>query len=119
VSEIFSVGGSLGPVRVAEGTWDASIEIAKGFRTWDFAPGAFIAEGADATVIDDKGQKISFDIIPQMEDWRRAKFTKEALDASRQKFIVAATDELAHQIVSVLGQHQTSNTKRKQTESIK
>ena len=110
VKEIFSVGGSLGPVRVAEGTWDASVEIVKGFRTWDFAPGAFIAEGAGAAVVDLKGQRISFDTIPQMKAWRSQRFTKDALDATRQKFIVAATDKLAQQIVSVLAQHNASKT---------
>lgn len=103
IDSIFSVGGSLGPVRVAEGIWDASIEVVKGFRTWDFAPGAFLAEGAGASVVDLSGNPISFKLnTDQMRRHISARFRGAAMDECRQKFIVAATRELAAQIVELL-----------------
>jgi fructose-1,6-bisphosphatase/inositol monophosphatase family enzyme len=104
IKYIFSVGGSLGPLRVADGTWDASIEYAKGFRPWDFGPGAFIAEGAGACVMDNKGNEIKFGPIPKMKEYLREGFRKEALEECRQKFIVAGTKELASCISNKINQ---------------
>jgi len=122
IGEIFSVGGSLGPIRVADGSWDLSIEIAKGFRTWDFAPGAFIAAGAEGVSVvplsfqggkytkdDDSGahrlgdRDCKFDISPTLlREWIKKRFDKDTLDASRKRFIVAASEELAEEVLAVL-----------------
>jgi len=96
------VGGSLGTVRVGEGLWDASIEVPKGFRPWDFMPGAFIAQGAGAYVIDLQGNPIDFGAGIIKDQWVQARFEGEALEDCRQKFIVAATEELAHEILTVV-----------------
>ncbi len=103
VNEIFSIGGSLGTSRVGEGLIDASVEVAKGFRPWDFIPGTFIAHGAGASIIDLKNNPISFapgKIIK--EEHIRTAFRGDALEASRQKFIVASTPELASQIANLI-----------------
>jgi fructose-1,6-bisphosphatase/inositol monophosphatase family enzyme len=103
IKEIFSVGGSLGPVRVAQGLWDASIEIAKGFRPWDFMPGAFIAEGAGASVVDLAGSSIDFGPGLIRDEFIKARFEGNSLEDCRQKFIVAATDQLARELVAKIG----------------
>lgn len=110
VGEVFSVGGSLGPIRVADGTWDASIEIAKGFRIWDFAPGAFIAHGAGAVVVDEKGNDLNVEgKVDRVEECLADGFTRESLERSRQKFVVAATKELAQEIVVAVGGNKDAN----------
>lgn len=111
VQEIYSVGGSLGPIRVADGTWDASVEFVKGFRVWDFSPGAFIAKCARASVINlDSGEEVTFLFNElKQETLREAKITldvrlgdKALLDADRRKFVVAASLPLARQIRELL-----------------
>lgn len=102
IQEVFSFGGSLGSVRVGEGLWDASIEITKGFRPWDFLPGAFIAEGAGATILDLDGSPITFGPEVIKDEYIEAKFEGKSLENCRRKFVVAATRELAEEIVHVL-----------------
>jgi fructose-1,6-bisphosphatase/inositol monophosphatase family enzyme len=110
IDEIYSVGGSLGPVRVADGTWDASIEFVRGFRVWDFAPGAFIAVGARACVIDlNTGKPFDFDFKLSRQDLRAERISlseklssRELLDKDRKRFVVAATEPLAHRIRELL-----------------
>ena len=102
MQEIFSVGGSLGPVRVAAGVWDASIEIDKGFRPWDFLPGAFIAQGAGAAVLDMEGNDLDVTLIPDVEELIRNNFDNESREKCRTKFVVAATKGLAEQIVELI-----------------
>jgi fructose-1,6-bisphosphatase/inositol monophosphatase family enzyme len=118
IKEIFSFGGSLGSVRVGQGLWDASIEIAKGFRPWDFLPGAFLAQGAGATVVDMEGHDLTFGPEILNEDYIKAKFEGEALEACRKKFIVASTKELATQIVEILNKN-VNNQKSINKENIK
>ena len=110
ISEIYSVGGSLGPIRVADGTWDASIEFVKGFRVWDFAPGAFVASRAGASVIDiESGKEFEFRFGLAHDELRKKGRNlisylsdRGQLDKDRRKFVVAATENLAQGIRTLL-----------------
>lgn len=96
VSEVFSTGGALGPLRVAEGLWHISLECQKGFRFWDLIPGNFIAS-YNATVLDLDGNEIDFNTLPNVPF--------EELNNFRQKFICASTPELAKQTLTLLRLH--------------
>lgn len=102
IKATFSVGGSLGPIRVAEGLFDASVEYMKGFRPWDYACGCFIAKGAGAAVVDLGGEDLPFGPSEDLHEAVMADFKGEYLDKCRQKFVVAATEELARRIVQLL-----------------
>lgn len=67
VKEIFSIPGSLGISYVALGLYDAAIEVPKGYKYWDFLPGAFIAEGAGCFVGDLQGEPIDLDAVIDQE----------------------------------------------------
>ena len=89
-----SVGGSVAMARLAEGVYDATIEV-RGYRPWDFIPGAFIADGANAVVIDLEGNEIDFG-----ND--RLKFKDGEISNERQEFIIASTVELAEIICDLI-----------------
>ena len=95
-------------MRVADGTWDASVEFVKGYRPWDFAPGAFVAQGAEAAVLDIRdGRPIG--LSEGQENFSLDGIKAFVLggpgatksDESRQKFVVAATTQLAGEILDV------------------
>ncbi len=105
-ASVFSEGGSRGPLLVAEGWFDASVEVVKGFRPLDCIPGAFIAAGSRAVVRElPSGNRMSFGVNEHFEETLQ-KFMDTSdnalFDALRQKFLVAATDELADAIVAAL-----------------
>jgi transcriptional regulator with XRE-family HTH domain len=105
-AEVLSEGGSRGTLLVAEGLVDAAVEFVKGFRPLDFAPGAFLAEGAGAVVVNpDNGQDISFGPDPEFEeiiDQLIPKCDNCIFDQLRQRFVVAASRPLAEAIVRAL-----------------
>lgn len=88
--------GSVSLCHVAAGFTDATIEFAKGFAIWDLAPGHYILRSAGGTVIDLDGNPLPLDRqLTSMADIASAM-------NRRQKFIAAATPELAYGILEVL-----------------
>ncbi len=111
VRETFSFGGSRGGLLVAEGVIDASVEVVKGFRPLDFAPGAFLAAGSSAAVLDLEGVPIDFGPDFDFErtldriirDHARGTPIDPAIfDGLRKRFVIAATPGLGAQIVAAL-----------------
>lgn len=103
IKTTFSVGGSLGSLRVADGLYDASCEFTFGFRPWDFAPGNFILAGVpDAVVVDMGGDPIEFGPNDELMKHVLKDFTGDSLEACRQTFIAAATRDLADEILNHL-----------------
>ncbi|MDP4510601.1 inositol monophosphatase family protein [Nonomuraea turcica] len=88
--------GSIGLCHIAAGFSDAMIEFAKGFATWDLAPGHYILQAAGGTVLDLEGRPIPLDygfgtvadITKAMED--------------RYKFVAASSLPLARDILSAI-----------------
>ncbi|MBI3841401.1 MAG: hypothetical protein HY297_05565 [Thaumarchaeota archaeon] len=78
-------GTMLGMVRVGSGDVDACYDLMLGYRTYDFAPGAYIASVAGAVVTDEFGKKLKY----------------PANFSVRQKFVIAANAQL-HGTRSVL-----------------
>src|SRR5206468_1992805 len=102
---LISYGGSRGPILVAEGIIDASLELTKGFKLLDSIPGLFLAKGAGAYVLNlDTNARFNFGpdgkleaifALPE-EQWARE------LDKYRVRFLVAATEDLAQAILAEL-----------------
>ncbi|MEV0229202.1 inositol monophosphatase family protein [Nonomuraea sp. NPDC050786] len=88
--------GSIGLCHIAAGFSDAMIEFAKGFATWDLAPGHYILQAAGGVVLDLQGQPIPLDYgfgsVPDI--------TKAMED--RYKFVAASSLPLAQSILSTL-----------------
>jgi fructose-1,6-bisphosphatase/inositol monophosphatase family enzyme len=94
-------------ILVADGLVDAAVEVAKGYRPLDLIPGAFIAEGVrGVAVVDTDGRPLAFgpdaDIEELIDRFLDDKYQPHALDSLRKKFIVAATSELAGEIVGAI-----------------
>jgi len=106
---IHSHGGSLGPVLVADGSIDAAVEFVKGFKRIDLIPGLFIAHGAGAKVflLTEDFELSEFDFGPdsQLAEIVKAADKSERVESIRQRFVVAATTELAEEIAERLRKH--------------
>ncbi|GAA3209750.1 inositol monophosphatase family protein [Nonomuraea helvata] len=88
--------GSIGLCHIAAGFSDAMIEFAKGFATWDLAPGHYILQAAGGVVLNLQGQPIPLDYgFGSVAD-----ITK-AMD-DRYKFVAASSLPLAQSILSTL-----------------
>ena len=88
--------GSIGLCHVAAGFSDAMIEFAKGFATWDLAPGHYILQAAGGVVLDLQGRPIPLDYgFGTVDD-----ITK-AMDR-RYKFVAASSLPLARDILSAM-----------------
>ncbi|MEU7855619.1 inositol monophosphatase family protein [Nonomuraea sp. NPDC049141] len=88
--------GSIGLCHVAAGFSDAMIEFAKGFATWDLAPGHYILQAAGGVVLDLQGRPIPLDYrFGTMDDIRKA------MD-HRRKFVAASSLPLAREILSAM-----------------
>ena len=86
VGKFFTYGGPLEIARVAEGTVDAFVEFAKGFKPIDYVSGIHICECTGAIASDLNGNEI--------------KFTTELY--KRQKFIVAANQYLHNDLLKII-----------------
>lgn len=84
--------GSISLCHIAAGFTDATLEIAKGFATWDLSPGHYILQAAGGTTIDLDGNPIPLDLglntLPEIT----------SAMSTRQKFIAAGTRPLAEEI---------------------
>ena len=111
IGSIHSHGGSLGPILVAEGSLDASVEFVKGFKRIDLIPGLFVAQGAGAKVFELTSEyeliEFRFGIDFQLESILNSQETSELVDLARQRFVVAATAELAEEIATMLRRKKT------------
>jgi len=88
--------GSIGLCHIAAGFSDAMIEFAKGFATWDLAPGHYILQAAGGVVLDLQGRPIPLDYgLGTMDDIRKA------MD-HRRKFVAASSLPLAREILSAM-----------------
>jgi myo-inositol-1(or 4)-monophosphatase len=88
--------GSVSLCHVAAGFTEAVIEFAKGFAIWDLAPGHYILESAEGTVLDLDGSFVPLDYdLHSREDIAKAM-------NPRQKFVAAGSIELAREIVRAL-----------------
>ncbi|MEV1248827.1 inositol monophosphatase family protein [Nonomuraea sp. NPDC049750] len=88
--------GSIGLCHVAAGFSDAMIEFAKGFATWDLAPGHYILQAAGGVVLDLQGRPLPLDYgFGTMADIRKA------MDR-RIKFVAASRLPLAQDILSAM-----------------
>lgn len=86
--------GSIGLCHIAAGFSDAMIEFAKGFATWDLAPGHYILQAAGGVVLDLQGRPIPLDYrFGTMDDIRKAM-------EHRRKFVAASSVPLAQDILS-------------------
>lgn len=85
--------GSVGLCHVAAGFTDALIEFAKGFAIWDLSPGHYILHAAGGHVIDLAGSPLPLNY--QLDTLTNVSTAM----GRRQKFIAAATSELAGQIL--------------------
>lgn len=88
--------GSVSLCHVAAGFTEAVIEFAKGFATWDLAPGHHILHAAGGAVIDLQGNPISLDYqFDSLHD------IADAMNR-RQGFVAAGSTELAQEILNEL-----------------
>ena len=88
--------GSVSLCHVAAGFTDATFEFAKGFAIWDLAPGHYILHAAGGTTLTLNGDPLSLDHgLTTLTDIAKAM-------TPRQKFVAAATPQLARQILSTL-----------------
>lgn len=80
---------------------DAAVEFL-GYRPWDVV-GAYIAAGSGCTVINLKGEPIDFESSQfiDLQDLDN-EFKGESLDNCRTKFILANSEELAEQVLSIV-----------------
>lgn len=81
-----TTGTMVSLVKVATGQIDAYYDFMLGYKSYDFAPSAFIAQMAGAVVIDVRGKPLKYSRILNR----------------RQKFIIASTPELARSIFNLL-----------------
>jgi hypothetical protein len=94
-----SYGGGRGALLCSEGSVDATIEIAKGFKVLETAC-CFLADGAGAVVQNLDGTPFNFGPDMRLEaifDGPQSGWAA-ALDAYRLKFLIACTPELAEDI---------------------
>ncbi|MBE1878703.1 inositol monophosphatase family protein [Myceligenerans pegani] len=88
--------GSISLCHIAAGFTDATLEIAKGFATWDLSPGQYILHAAGGTTTDLDGKPIPLDLglntLPEITN---------AMN-TRQKFIAAGSHPLAEEIRSAI-----------------
>lgn len=117
IASVSSIGGSLGPALVGMGVIDAAIEFAKGFKKLDAIPGLLFALAARATVVDLEGNPLHFGVDPELERLLDActpaqgsekpaedpRVLSKHVDELRQTSVVAATPELANEILERLG----------------
>jgi len=88
--------GSVSLCHVAAGFTDATLEFAKGFAIWDLAPGHYILHAARGTVLSLNGDPLPLDHgLTTLADIGHAM-------APRQKFVAAATPQLAQQILDTI-----------------
>ncbi|GAB3165982.1 hypothetical protein GCM10027059_24420 [Myceligenerans halotolerans] len=88
--------GSISLCHVAAGFTDATVEIAKGFATWDLSPGQYILHAAGGVTVDLDGKPISLDLgLNTLPEISRAMST-------RQKFIAAGSRSLAEEICGAI-----------------
>jgi myo-inositol-1(or 4)-monophosphatase len=88
--------GSISLCHVAAGFTDATVEFAKGFAIWDLAPGHYILHAAGGTILALDGEPLSLDYgLTSLSGITTAM-------TPRQKFIAAATPQLARQILDAL-----------------
>ena len=78
-----TTSGMLDMARVAAGQIDAYFDLMLGYKIYDFAAGAFIAEKAGAVVTNEEGRPLRYPRDP----------------TKRTKFIIAATDGLLQDIL--------------------
>lgn len=92
-------GGSNMVIQVAAGYADAAVEFYKGFATYDILPGLFIAKQAGMTILDLSGKKLDcrLDIEAVFSS-----YLKDPLKPYRTKFVVAKSEKLALEIISLL-----------------
>lgn len=104
IREIIPRGGSQGPILVGEGLIDAAVEVVKGFKIIDSMPGLFLAAGMGATVLTPEGAAFDFGPEPDLEAVLAlpADSRRDAFEALRRRFVVAATTELAKEIIGCL-----------------
>ncbi|WP_343951532.1 inositol monophosphatase family protein [Nonomuraea longicatena] len=88
--------GSIGLCHVAAGFSDAMVEFAKGFATWDLAPGHYILHAAGGVVLDLGG-----DAIPMEYGFGTLTDIAKAM-ANRYKFVAASGLPLAREILTSL-----------------
>jgi hypothetical protein len=101
IKEIHSHGGGRGPILVAEGLIDGSVEFVKGFKYLDSVPGMYLADGAGAVVRELTGHEINFGVDTAFENIfsKPTHEQSQALEGLRRRFIVAATPELAEELL--------------------
>jgi fructose-1,6-bisphosphatase/inositol monophosphatase family enzyme len=90
---------------VALGLVDVALEIDKGFRPWDWLAGAYLADGVQATVWGADGRALGFGPDPVFEraiDAWVSTGDVGLFDAARQRFIVAASPQLAAAVLRAL-----------------
>lgn len=92
--------GSNTIIQVAAGYADASVEFAKGFAAYDILAAFYIGRRAGLTILDPQTKKI----IPSAVDCGAllAAFRKDPTNLPRQRFVAAATPELARTITGLL-----------------
>ncbi|MFI6734760.1 inositol monophosphatase family protein [Nonomuraea sp. NPDC050451] len=88
--------GSIGLCHIAAGFSDAMIEFAKGFATWDLAPGHYILQAAGGAVLDLEGRPIPLDYkFGSVADITKAM-------GHRYKFVAASSLPLARDALSAM-----------------
>ncbi|UBU14545.1 inositol monophosphatase family protein [Nonomuraea gerenzanensis] len=88
--------GSIGLCHVAAGFSDGMVEFAKGFATWDLAPGHYILQAAGGTVLDLRGRP-----VPLAYPFGSIAEITKAMDR-RYKFVAASGLPLAQDILAAL-----------------
>jgi fructose-1,6-bisphosphatase/inositol monophosphatase family enzyme len=84
---LLNYGGPLDVAKVGSGQCDAVVELSKGFPPRDLVPGLHFATTAGAVVSDERGKPVELS------------FEKE----DRQKFVVAANQQLLEEIIQSYG----------------
>jgi hypothetical protein len=104
IREIIPRGGSQGPILVGDGRLDAAVEVVKGFKVIDSMPGLFLAAGMGATVLVPDGTAIDFGPEADLEAvlGLAPEARRDAFEKLRRRFVVAATPELAKEIIECL-----------------
>ncbi|MBN6052424.1 hypothetical protein JYK22_10820 [Nonomuraea sp. RK-328] len=88
--------GSIGLCHIAAGFSDAMIEFAKGFATWDLAPGHYILHAAGGVVLGLEGHPIELDY-----GFDTVTGITKAMD-DRYKFVAASSLPLAQEVLSAM-----------------
>lgn len=96
---IDNVGGAAALCKIAAGYFDAAIETAKGFQVYDLFPGAYILSKAGGLCVSpENGSEVSLQLTINHREEIQDELKR------RQRFIAAANQQLALQIVTSLGQ---------------